>query len=38
MFSEITKSAYLEGRDPFLLLDLERRATESLYVEAVKPL
>lgn len=36
-FTEIQKMAYQQGRDPILLLDLERRANESLYVEAIKP-
>lgn len=35
-FREITRCAYRQGRVPALLRDLESRAAESLYVEAVK--
>jgi predicted SAM-dependent methyltransferase len=36
-FVEIRKSKFGEGRDPKLLIDMEHRAVESLYVEAIKP-
>ncbi len=37
-FVDITKESYLHGRDPMLLVDYKKRASESLYVEATKPL
>ena len=36
-FVDISKEAYMRGRDPVLLVDYKRRASESLYVEATKP-
>lgn len=36
-FVEINRSKYREGRDSNLLVDIESRAVESLYVEATKP-
>lgn len=36
-FVAITKESFGKGRNPSLLIDTERRAFESLYVEAVKP-
>jgi len=36
-FIDIKKEKFRQGRDKFLLIDLERRADESLYIEAVKP-
>jgi predicted SAM-dependent methyltransferase len=35
-FSEITKSEFGRSVDPEMCIDLEERATESLYVEAIK--
>ena len=35
-FVDITKEAFRRGRDPMLLVDLKKRAPETLYVEAVK--
>lgn len=37
-FVEIERASYMNGRDIALLVDFERRAKESLYVEAAKPL
>jgi predicted SAM-dependent methyltransferase len=37
-FVDIRKEAYMRGRDPVLLVDFKRRASESLYVEAAKPI
>lgn len=36
-FVHIRKLKYMEGRESKLLIDIESRAIESLYVEAVKP-
>jgi predicted SAM-dependent methyltransferase len=36
-FVDITRSAFGQSRDPVLIIDTERRALESLYVEATKP-
>jgi predicted SAM-dependent methyltransferase len=36
-FTDITKSAFGEGRDPKLIRDTERRQPGALYVEATKP-
>jgi len=36
-FVDIEKTAYLTGKDPYMLIDSEFRAVESLYVEAVSP-
>lgn len=35
-FTDVTKTAYMEGRDPRMLVDYKRRASESLYVEATR--
>lgn len=37
-FINIKREVYLQGRDPALLMDYEKRKSESLYVEASKPL
>lgn len=37
-FIEIERASYMQGRDAALLVDYDRRAKESLYVEAAKPL
>jgi Uncharacterized protein conserved in bacteria len=36
-FVNVTRSSFGEGRDPTLVIDTERRAPGSLYVEATKP-
>lgn len=36
-FAEIKRAEYMSGRDENLLVDYQKRASESLYVEAVKP-
>ena len=36
-FVDIERSAFGTGRDPVLVIDTEKRAPESLYVEATKP-
>ncbi|HEY5011748.1 MAG TPA: methyltransferase domain-containing protein [Acidimicrobiia bacterium] len=36
-FVDIERAAFRAGRDPVLLIDTEKRAPESLYVEATKP-
>ena len=35
-FQDVRKEQFLRGRDPRLLIDMEWRAVESLYVEASK--
>jgi predicted SAM-dependent methyltransferase len=37
-FVDIQRVQFMQGRDPRLLVDFERRRGESLYVEAAKPL
>lgn len=37
-FVSITKESFMKGRDNALLIDSDSRKTESLYVEALKPL
>jgi predicted SAM-dependent methyltransferase len=37
-FREIRREQYMQGRDETLLVDYGKRASESLYVEASKPL
>lgn len=36
-FVDVTRETFMHGRDPVLLIDTEKRAPESLYVEATKP-
>jgi predicted SAM-dependent methyltransferase len=36
-FVDIVRSAFRKGRDAVLLIDTEKRAPESLYIEATKP-
>jgi predicted SAM-dependent methyltransferase len=36
-FVDVTKESFRRGRDPMLLADYQKRAAETLYVEAVKP-
>lgn len=36
-FVDIKRAAYMEGRDPKLLVDYRKRADESVYVEASAP-
>ena len=36
-FTSVTKESFMRGRSPKLLVDYEKRASESLYVEALKP-
>lgn len=36
-FVQISKEGFMRGNDPMLLVDSQKRAGESLYVEAVKP-
>ena len=36
-YVDISKEAFKQGRDPMLLADYQKRAGESLYVEAAKP-
>jgi hypothetical protein len=37
-FVDIRKETFLHGRDPYLLIDSSKRADESLYIEASRPL